>query len=226
MPQYARQPLPGLEALLRPDAFGRPLRLHETVTSTNDLARAWAVQGAPEGATVIARAQTRGRGRNGHAWHSPVGLGLYLSVVLRPSWPPAELGTLAIIGGLAVAQAVEALGLSHTRIKHPNDVLVGGRKLAGVLVEPRIGGLHTEFAIMGIGVNLHHGRSDLEAAGLADAATSCRIEGVDVSDEATAAALLHSITALYRGAGTPAGRSLLKAEWIERGGLDHLPEVS
>ncbi len=214
-----------IERRLRADALGRPLRLLEVTGSTNDDARAWALEGASEGATVMALSQTRGRGRAGRVWQSPAGLGLYLSVVLRPAWPPAELGVLAILGGLAVAQALDRLGATQIRIKHPNDVLARGRKIAGVLVEPRIGGTSTEFAIAGIGVNLLHQREDFKTLGLNGTATSCRLERIETTADIFAPVLLHELTDLYRMADTPDGRSRLKVWWLERGGGDGLPEV-
>jgi BirA family biotin operon repressor/biotin-[acetyl-CoA-carboxylase] ligase len=125
---------------------GEPLWFAE-VSSTNDVALALAEQGAAEGRIVIANAQAAGRGRHGRAWASPAGAGLYLSVVLRPR--PHAVPPLTIAAGLAVAEGIQiATGLA-TRLKWPNDVYIGERKLAGMLAEA--GG---DFVVLGIGINV------------------------------------------------------------------------
>lgn len=129
--------------------FGGAVRIlhYDSLPSTMDAARALALDGEPEGTVVRARRQTAGRGRDGRAWASPEG-GLYLSVVLRPRAPPARWTLLPLAAGCAVGAAVRALG-RPAALKWPNDVLVDGRKVAGVLVEARA----PEFAVVGVGLN-------------------------------------------------------------------------
>ena len=128
--------------------------------STNDLAAAWAREGAPAGAVVIADEQTSGRGRLGRAWHSPPGESLYMSVVLRPALPPRRLPPLTLAVAVALAETIAALG-AKPFLKWPNDVLLHegafakGRKLAGILTEASVMGSRVEHAIVGIGVNLN-----------------------------------------------------------------------
>lgn len=146
-----------------------PLRLlvkDETV-STNDDARALGVAGAADGLVVVARRQTGGRGRRGAAWFSPPGESLAFSVLVRPVEPPALWPRLALAAGLAVAQAVEEF-VPLGGIKWPNDVWIGGRKVAGILVEAGHG-----FAIIGIGINVNAREFP---AGLAGTATSLALE--------------------------------------------------
>jgi BirA family biotin operon repressor/biotin-[acetyl-CoA-carboxylase] ligase len=133
--------------------IGEPQRVLDECGSTNDEAAAWARAGAPEGAVVIAGAQTRGRGRLGRAWHSPPGAALYFSTVLRPKLPLQKLPPLTLAVGVALAEAVTAFDVP-ARLKWPNDVLVGGRKLAGILTESATQGGRLEHVIVGIGVNL------------------------------------------------------------------------
>jgi len=121
--------------------------------STNDEALALARQGAPHGTVVIANQQRAGRGREGRVWQSPPGAGLYMSIVLRPRLPLAEVPPLTLAIGIAVCDAARAHGAA-AQLKWPNDVLVGTRKLAGVLVEAQSQGGVLESAIAGIGVNL------------------------------------------------------------------------
>ena len=123
---------------------------HDRIESTSDEAKRLAAEGAPHGTAVHADEQVAGRGRFGKTWHSPPG-NLYLSVVLRLDIPPARGGELSFVTALAVADAVDALLPKHTRatLKWPNDVLVNGGKIAGILVEQIEGA-----RVVGIGVNI------------------------------------------------------------------------
>ncbi|HEX4492625.1 MAG TPA: biotin--[acetyl-CoA-carboxylase] ligase [Acidimicrobiia bacterium] len=121
--------------------------------STNDEAAKLARAGAAHGTVVIAHAQTAGRGRDGRAWASPPGAGLYLSAVLRPPLPLVDVPPLTLAIGIGACDAAIAAG-APARIKWPNDLLVGTRKLAGILVETQSQGGRLDAAIAGIGVNL------------------------------------------------------------------------
>jgi BirA family transcriptional regulator, biotin operon repressor / biotin---[acetyl-CoA-carboxylase] ligase len=125
---------------------------HATLTSTNDRLRELCRQGAAEWSVVAAEAQSAGRGRAGHLWASPPG-NLFVSVLLRPRLPPALVTLLPLLAGTSVAEALEEWGVAAA-LKWPNDVLVGDRKLAGILVETTSGASGVETAIVGIGVNV------------------------------------------------------------------------
>jgi BirA family biotin operon repressor/biotin-[acetyl-CoA-carboxylase] ligase len=131
------------------------LRYFDSISSTNDEALRWAETGAPHLALVVADEQTAGRGRLGRRWYTPPGSALALSLVLRPeSLPAPSITRLTALGALAVCNALqEHLGLD-SQIKWPNDVLAGGRKLAGVLVEIDWQGDQPTAAILGIGINI------------------------------------------------------------------------
>ncbi len=136
--------------------LGRPMVLLPVTTSTNDLARDAAREGAPHGATWVAEQQTKGRGRRGHAWISPAGEGLLFSVLVRLACAPARIPPIALVVGLAVRDAVARAAAGATvSIKWPNDVLVEDRKLAGVLVEAITVGSRVEAVIVGVGINVH-----------------------------------------------------------------------
>lgn len=122
-------------------------------SSTNDEAARLARAGARHGTVVIAESQHAGRGRDGRVWASPPGLGLYLSAVVRPPLPLALVPPMTLAIGVAVCEAARETG-ADARLKWPNDVLVDGRKLAGVLVEAQSQGSRLEAVIVGIGVNL------------------------------------------------------------------------
>jgi len=138
--------------------MGRHVHWVASTASTNDIATRLADSGAEEGTTVVAETQTAGRGRHGRVWFSPRGAGLYASVIVRPAAGrssdehPAALLTLA--SGVAIAEAVRAVTGLPAGIKWPNDVLIGGRKLAGILAEAAMQAGTLQFIVVGFGVNL------------------------------------------------------------------------
>ncbi len=130
----------------------------DSCPSTNDEAKRLARGGAAAGTAVVASAQTAGRGTRGRTWHSPPGLGLYLSVILRP--PVPDPAGLPLRAARAVRDAVEsATGLAAS-IEPPNDIVWGGRKLGGVLCETGFTGAVLVFAVVGVGLNVGHGPDD------------------------------------------------------------------
>lgn len=134
--------------------------------STNDDARALALAGAAEGTVVLASRQTAGRGRLGRSWSSPAG-GAYFSAVLRPRVAPADVAPLSLVVGLGVARGASALGAGDVRLKWPNDVLLGGGKLAGVLLEMAAESDRVEWVVAGVGINVRRPASDPAAPGAA-----------------------------------------------------------
>jgi BirA family biotin operon repressor/biotin-[acetyl-CoA-carboxylase] ligase len=156
MPPDVRRALEPLTARLRD--FARRVHWLDATTSTNDVAAHFAERGAPEGTVVAAESQTAGRGRMGRAWFSPPGAGLYVSIVLRPPGTvsahrnPAALLTLA--SGVAIVEGVRAVTGLPAEIKWPNDVVIGKRKLAGILAESTAQGGVLHHVILGFGVNL------------------------------------------------------------------------
>jgi BirA family transcriptional regulator, biotin operon repressor / biotin---[acetyl-CoA-carboxylase] ligase len=150
-----------------------PLLLAETA-STNDVVRDQARRGAREGFVVAAAQQARGRGRLGRAWESPAGLGLYVSILLRPAFPAAEAGQLTILASVAASDAVENVAGVRPRIKWPNDLFIGGRKLGGLLIESEPRGTRLDHAVIGIGINVRQGEDDFSEEVRA-LATSLRI---------------------------------------------------
>ncbi|HHV61505.1 MAG TPA: biotin--[acetyl-CoA-carboxylase] ligase [Firmicutes bacterium] len=153
--------------------IGRIIHLDE-VDSTNLFARKLAERGEPEGTCVVAKRQTAGRGRMKRVWFSPEG-GLWFSVILRPCVEARYTGQIGLIGALAVARVVRKIAGIDARVKWPNDVVVKGRKLCGVLAEARITGDRIEYVILGVGLNLYIGRDELPEE-LRDRATSVSIE--------------------------------------------------
>jgi BirA family biotin operon repressor/biotin-[acetyl-CoA-carboxylase] ligase len=164
-----------------PDAAGRPrfdVRVFASLASTNTTLKELAAAGASEGTVVVAEAQTGGRGRHGRSWHSPEGAGLYASILVRPEAPPEAIPSLTFVAAIAVAEALEALGVASVEIKWPNDVLVRGRKVCGILTEASFLNNRVEWAVVGVGVNL---RRDGVPDELRDRATSLDEEGASVA---------------------------------------------
>lgn len=166
--------LSALLPLLTTARLGRAARAFEVIPSTNAVAAAWAAEGAPDGALVVAEHQTAGRGRLGRAWADEPGQNLLASVVLRPALPPERLGLVALAAGVAAAGAVEGVAGLAPALKWPNDVLLGGRKAGGVLVEGQLAPRGPAAVVVGVGLNVN--QTSFPAA-LAGRATSLAREG-------------------------------------------------
>ncbi|MGQ9484095.1 MAG: biotin--[acetyl-CoA-carboxylase] ligase [Desulfosoma sp.] len=149
--------------LLRTRCFGRSYEYHETIGSTNDRAMDLARTGAPHGTTIVTEEQTAGRGRLRRPWASPRGLGLYVSVILRPELPPRHGPETTLVAALALARSLRDLYALNARIKWPNDVLISGKKVAGILTEMHSDPDRIQFLVVGVGVNVLHGSEDLPA---------------------------------------------------------------
>ncbi len=154
---------------LQTRVFTGPVHHFETLNSTNDLAKELAVQGAPEGALVVAETQTGGRGRLGREWDSPPGVGLYVSLVLRPMLPPMELPQITLTTAVAVVRAVRRVAGLSPGIKWPNDLLINGKKLGGILTEMETESDRIRHVVVGLGLNVNNPGFPPE---LADTATS------------------------------------------------------
>jgi len=141
--------------------------------STNRVAMEMAENGAKHGTVVVADAQTAGRGRMGRRWESPAGKNLYVSLLLRPSVPAVDATRLALVAGVALADAVEAVGVPAA-LKWPNDLYCGGRKAAGILAEMASDPGGVRHVVIGVGLNVNAEEGDFPAD-LRGAATSLRI---------------------------------------------------
>jgi BirA family biotin operon repressor/biotin-[acetyl-CoA-carboxylase] ligase len=154
--------------------IGRKIHAYRSVQSTNIIAGHLAAAGEPEGTVVVAEHQTKGRGRLGRSWHSPEGTGLYCSIILRPRIHPTLAPGISLISAVAVADSISSYGDIDVKIKWPNDVLLSGRKSAGILTELSAEIDRTNFVIVGVGVNINQKASDFPA-NLRSTATSIRM---------------------------------------------------
>lgn len=189
--------------------IGQPLTVLRETTSTNDEAKRGAREGAPHGAVWVAETQTAGRGRQGRTWYSPRAENLLFSVLLRVTCAPPRVPLVALVAGLAVRDAVaRVLPSRDVLVKWPNDVVVGDKKIAGVLVESALTGSKIDWVVVGIGVNVHTRSFPDELAGVA---TSIALEGGDASRTALLEDVLggleHDVEhVLHRGLGVVHGR--------------------
>jgi BirA family biotin operon repressor/biotin-[acetyl-CoA-carboxylase] ligase len=147
--------LAGLEASLAGTVFAGKLHFSPVTDSTNSDALAAARSGAPNGSVYFSDEQRAGRGRADHTWDSVAGDGLYASVLLRSPIPADRLPLLPLAAGLASAEAIRAVAGLTVDLRWPNDLLIGPRKVGGILVESKISGDSAEFAVIGIGINVH-----------------------------------------------------------------------
>jgi len=164
-----------LRPLLNTHDLGQALHWYEEVGSTNDVAKALADEGALHGEVVVAEAQTAGRGRRGRTWVSPPGRNLYFSAVLRPDLPPTRAAELTLVASVALCSSVRQAGVAAAAIKWPNDVLVHGRKVAGILTEMAADPDQVQWVVLGVGVNVNLREEEIPAE-LRGVATSLAIE--------------------------------------------------
>ena len=216
-----RLSLERLRRHLTTEVVGHHVYIFNSVDSTNRALARLADRGATEGTVVLAEAQTAGRGRHGSQWFSPEGANLYASVLFHPRIAPRELPLFVPIASLALAETVWLEG-APARIKWPNDVVVRGRKLGGVLVEAAVIGGRLAYVILGIGVNLNVQPAEL-AAGLgatAEGAVSLQeILGREVERNAFAAALLNRLEKWHHTFLTR-GPDAVRAAWQARDALN------
>lgn len=155
--------------------LGQHIHYEESVDSTQKIALRLSLDGAPEGTVVIAEEQTAGRGRMARPWHSPKYTGVWMSVILRPDLLPQKAPQLTLIVAVAVVQAIEELTTLHPQIKWPNDLLINGKKITGILTEMQAESDRINSVIIGIGMNVNQ-EKDSYPEELRSIATSLLIE--------------------------------------------------
>jgi BirA family transcriptional regulator, biotin operon repressor / biotin---[acetyl-CoA-carboxylase] ligase len=189
--------------------YADQLHFSPVTGSTNSDAMSAARTGAPHGSVYFADEQTAGRGRGDHAWHSAAGVGLYVSVLLRPELSPAFLPLVPLAAGLAAADAIRSSTGLEIDLRWPNDLLIGVRKAGGILVEAQSESNAVAFVVVGIGINVH--QRDFEP-GLATPATSLDLElghvfGQRTSRQTLLVRLLESLERESRGLLDGTGRA-------------------
>ncbi len=148
----------------QPGVIGCQIHYFEEVESIQNIARNLAAEGAPHGTVVIAETQSAGRGRMGRSWHSPSGVNLYTTVVLRPRIAMAEVPRLSLVAGVAAAEALEDVAPGIVQLKWPNDVWLNGRKAGGIIAEAVTDrSQRLDSVLLGIGLNLNLALDDVPA---------------------------------------------------------------
>jgi BirA family biotin operon repressor/biotin-[acetyl-CoA-carboxylase] ligase len=193
--------------------IGRDIRVFEQTTSTNDIAARLAQDGVKEGVVIFAESQSKGRGRLGRSWISPPRKGLWFSILLRPNMRPQAATQLTVAAATALARAIQQQTEIEPDIKWPNDILIGGKKVAGILTELTAELERVKDIVLGIGVDVN---IDEFPADLRKIATSLKIEtGSNVDRPALAAAMLRELDRDY--ARICAGEfAEVAEEWQER----------
>ena len=144
-----------LHRLLTTETLGRIIHVKAQTTSTNDIAKQLARDGAPEGTVVLAEQQHRGRGRQGRSFVSPAGMGIYMSLLLRPQIELRRLPQLTLLAAVATAEAIAEVSSLPVELKWPNDVMIRGKKTGGILTESVFQADLSPVAIVGIGINVN-----------------------------------------------------------------------
>jgi BirA family transcriptional regulator, biotin operon repressor / biotin---[acetyl-CoA-carboxylase] ligase len=192
--------------------IGRDIRVFEQTTSTNDVIEKLARDGVREGVVVFAEAQTRGRGRLGRRWLSPGRKGLWFSILLRPALRPQEATQLTVASATALRRAIASVTPLQPEIKWPNDILVGGKKVAGILTELNAELDRVRHVILGIGVDVNLGAAEFPPE-LRKLATSLKIEsGRMISRAELATIILRELDADYARIGG-GGFAKVADEW-------------
>jgi len=149
-----------IEQGLKTSTLGRNIHSFETINSTNAKAYSLAESGEPEGTLVIADRQTEGKGRLGRDWFSPGGVGIYFSLILRPKMSASGCAGISLIAALSLAETVRESPELEAMIKWPNDILVDGLKLAGILTELTTEGDNVGFVVLGCGINVNQAKGE------------------------------------------------------------------
>ena len=199
--------------LLRGTIFENEIHHFYKIGSTNTAAMAAAAAGAPEGSVFLAEQQTTGRGRGSNVWHSPRSSGIYCSVILRPVLPPSDVLVLSLAAGLAVQDAIRQIDSEmNLDLKWPNDLLVDGKKVCGILTEMNAEATRVRFIVVGIGINVNQ----VSFPDGLDAISLRQATGREWSRVELAAALLKSLDREYREiVATPGARGSILRRFAE-----------
>ncbi len=195
--------------------IGHTLYYYEETGSTNDEAFRLGVQGAPEGTALIAERQNAGKGRMQRAWHSPPGANIYTSIILRPQFEPARAPQISITAGVAVAETLDLYCPGSVFLKWPNDVLIHGKKVCGILTQMKTTGGAVDFVVAGIGVNVNWNREAFPED-IREMATSVSMEaGREISRLELIILLYESLAKCYREL-TKNGFDPIRKRWLGR----------
>jgi BirA family biotin operon repressor/biotin-[acetyl-CoA-carboxylase] ligase len=204
-----------IQALLPSHARDLRVLAYEEIDSTNSEAERLLANEIPDPLLVISRKQTRGRGRFGREWHSPENGNLYASFAFRPRVPPARLSTFTLWIGVNICACLNSYFRIESNVKWPNDIHIGGKKLAGILTEARMDSDHTRELILGVGLNINSSCEDWPPK-LRSIATSIKqITGETTDLNRFAALLAGRVYQAYDQFISDSYRSAMKEMWID-----------
>lgn len=156
-----------LESLKNTQWAGCEIHCYDSIDSTNTKAKELAESGHPSGTLVVADQQTMGRGRRGRSWESPAGTGIFMTLMLKPDINPGNASMLTLVAAMAVAKAITAVTGEPAQIKWPNDIVMNGKKVVGILTEMSAQFDYINHIVVGIGINVHNEEFPEEIAGTA-----------------------------------------------------------
>ena len=209
-----------INGLLKTESLGKVIHYRDKMESTNSTLIELGEKGASEGTTVIADAQSAGRGRLERSWISPAEKNLYISILFRPEIVATEAPLFTLIASLGLIEVIRKLGTEDVDIKWPNDIRSRGKKVAGVLTEMRPKRAMVDFIVVGIGVNINISREEMisEMGSVAATATSIAVLlGKDVDRAKFAADLLFELERWYQSL-LSKGKTFILSEWTTRWG--------
>jgi BirA family biotin operon repressor/biotin-[acetyl-CoA-carboxylase] ligase len=193
--------------------IGHQLHYYDEIGSTNDEAFRLGLAGAPEGTALIANSQSAGRGRMQRVWHSPAGKNIYTSIILRPQIEPAKAPQISILAGVAVAEALDSYCPDRMKIKWPNDVLIDGKKVCGILSQVKTDASEVDFIVLGIGINVNVSYSQFPKE-ICNLATSLAIEtGGEISRQELIISLYENLAKWYKQS-LKDGFGRIKEKWL------------
>lgn len=187
-----------IDFLLNTEVIGRQVIYYDSIDSTNNQAKRLAEGDFKDGTVVIAEEQTSGRGRCGKDWISPKGKGIWMSIILKPHISPSDAAKITILAACAVCEGIEAVCNIETKIKWPNDIIVNGKKICGILTELGAEMDSVNYLVVGIGINARAEAADFPEE-IKETATSIRLEtGQVIPRKQIAAQVLNAFDRLYK----------------------------
>ncbi len=193
--------------------IGHKIYCFSEIDSTNDEAFELAAAGSPEGTVVIADSQAKGKGRLQRTWHSPAGMNIYTSIILRPDLKPENAPQISILAGVAVAEIMDNFCPGMVNLKWPNDVLLKGKKVCGILAQMKTSASRVDFIILGIGINVNIDYNQLPQD-IKNTATSLAIEtGRKISRQELIIGLYENLAKWYKKL-MAGGFSAVKEKWL------------
>jgi BirA family transcriptional regulator, biotin operon repressor / biotin---[acetyl-CoA-carboxylase] ligase len=173
---YSQEDRQWIQNQLNAEHIGRKVVIYNSVDSTNDIAKRLLGESDKEGTVILSCTQTQGKGRQGRSWYSEENVGIYLSIVLKPSLPFEQVAQITLVGGVALVKAINEFSQTRAYLKWPNDILLNGKKVAGILTENCLNNAHSGV-ILGIGINVNHARFPVH---LQQIATSMAMENGEI----------------------------------------------